>query len=92
VPHAPPGYGYLEVLVCVHVAHGYERAVFGPEGRLAMSAAYDAHFVGDFGNQITKSDISGIRVRHVLDEVRKLIARIDALKARRTVNVVFAVH
>jgi hypothetical protein len=57
-----------------------------------MRAAFHAHFVRDFGDQVAEPDIAGVRVRHVLDEMRQFVAGVDAFELRRAIDVIFAVH
>jgi len=92
MPHAPAGNRHsLEMLVAIHIAHGHQSAVFQFERGFAMRAAFHAHFVGDFRDQMSEPDIAGIRVRHVLDEMRQFVARINTFETRRAIDVVLAI-
>ena len=93
VPVAPAADAdHLVVLVGVHVAHRHQRAVFELQRGVAVRAAFHAHVVGHVGDQVAQRRVARVRVGHVLDEVRQLVAGVGAFECGRAVDVVFAVH
>jgi len=93
VPHAPAGYpDHLEMLVGIHVAHRHQRAIFEFQRGIAVGPGLDAHFVSDIGDQMTELRIARIFIGQILDEMRQLIAGVQALEMRSTIDVVFRIH
>jgi hypothetical protein len=82
---------HLVVLVGVHVAHGHQRAVFGVERGGVVRQRLDAVRVAGLGQQLAQRRVARELEAHVADEVRQLVAGVQALEVRRAVDVVVGV-
>ncbi|MCY1368514.1 hypothetical protein D9M69_554990 [compost metagenome] len=81
----------LEVLVDVHVAHGHQGAVFRAQGGGIVGHGLYAEAVAFLGQQAAQFGVAGELVLHVADEVRQLVAGVQALEVRAAVDVVVGV-
>ncbi len=83
---------HFEVLIRVHVAHRYQRAVLQLEARNVVRFGAHAELHRLVGNQLAKFRVAVVVVGHVANKVRQLVAGVDAREMVRTVDVIGAVH
>jgi hypothetical protein len=79
------------MLVGVHVAHRHQRAVLGRQRGGVVRQRLHPVFVADFGQQLAQIRVARELEGHVADEVRQLVAGVQALEVRRAVDVVVGV-
>ncbi|VFS79648.1 Uncharacterised protein [Salmonella enterica subsp. enterica] len=83
---------HFEVLVAVHVAHRYQRAILQLQARDVMRFSAHAQFDCLVGDQVAELRIAVIVIGHVANKVWQFVAGIDALEMVGTINVVSAIH
>ena len=71
----------------VHIVHRHDRAVFQRERLDLVREHLQAALRRVLGDGVCELRIAGIVVGHVLDHVRRLMARIDAFMSRIGVHV-----
>ena len=79
---------HLEMPVCIHVAHGHQRAVFGRERGGSVRQCGNAHVIAGLGQQFAQGRVAVKFIRQVADEMGQLIAGVNALEMRRAVDVI----
>ena len=82
----------FKVLVWVHVAHGYQGAVFKRQGRIAVGSGVNPRLITALSNNVAQGGVASVLVGHIFDEVRQFIAGVYPLKVWGVIDVVTRIN